>query len=44
MPWIAHSPFHHRPNPHHRPDSRLEIAYHRADKAIEKIVDLLAAA
>ena len=26
----------------HRPDSRLELAYHRADKAIEKIVDLLA--
>jgi hypothetical protein len=36
--------FHHRPNPEHRPDSRLEAAYHRADKAIEKVVDLLAAA
>jgi hypothetical protein len=34
----------HRPDPQHRPDSRLELAYHRADKAIEKIVDLLAAA
>jgi len=41
---LANSSFHHRPNPQHRPDSRLERAYHRADKAIEKIVDLLAAA
>jgi hypothetical protein len=28
----------------HRPDSRLEAAYHRADAAIQKVVDLLAAA
>jgi hypothetical protein len=41
---LANSRFHHRPNPHHRPDSRLELAYHRADQAIEKVVDLLAAA
>ena len=41
---LANSRFHHRPNAQHRPDSRLELAYHRADKAIEKIVDLLAAA
>jgi hypothetical protein len=41
---LANSRFHHRPNPEHRPDSRLEAAYHRADKAIEHIVDLLAAA
>ena len=34
----------HRPDPQHRPDSRLERAYHRADKAIENMVDLLAAA
>jgi hypothetical protein len=27
-----------------RPDSQLELAYHRADKAIQHIVDLLAAA
>jgi hypothetical protein len=33
-----------RPDPQHRPESRLEAAYHRADKAIEHIVDLLAAA
>jgi len=41
---LANSRFHHRPIPQHRPDSRLEAAYHRADKAIEKVVDLLAAA
>jgi hypothetical protein len=32
------------PTPRHRPNSRLEAAYHRADKAIQKIVDVLAAA
>jgi hypothetical protein len=41
---LANSRFHHTPDPQHRPDSQLEAAYHRADKAIEKIVDLLAAA
>ncbi|MGH8647718.1 MAG: hypothetical protein ACREUP_00205 [Burkholderiales bacterium] len=41
---LAHSRFHHRPDPGHRPDSRLEAAYHKADKAIQNIVDLLAAA
>src|SRR5215468_67686 len=32
---LANSCFHHRPDPQHRPDSRLEVAYHRADKAIQ---------
>ena len=41
---IANSRFHNQPDPHHRPNSRLEAAYHRADKAIQKIVDVLAAA
>jgi hypothetical protein len=41
---LANSRFHHRPDPQHRPDSRLEAAYHRADKAIDHIVNLLAAA
>jgi len=41
---LAHSRFHHRPNDGHRPDSQLETAYHRADKAIQQIVDLLQAA
>ena len=41
---LANSRFHRRPDPQHRPNSRLEAAYHRADKAIQNIVDLLAAA
>jgi hypothetical protein len=41
---LANSRFHHRPDPQHRPDSKLEAAYHKADKAIQGIVDLLAAA
>jgi len=41
---LANSRFHHRPDPQHRPNSRLEAAYQRADKAIQNIVDLLAAA
>lgn len=41
---LANSRFHHQPNPSHRPDSELEAAYHKADKAIQQIVDLLAAA
>jgi hypothetical protein len=41
---LANSRFHHQPDTQHRPDSRLETAYHRADAAIQKVVDLLAAA
>lgn len=41
---LAYSRFHHRPDPAHRPDSKLEAAYHKADAAIQNIVDLLAAA
>ena len=42
---LANSRLHHRPDPQHRPNSRpFEAAYHRADKAIQNIVDLLAAA
>jgi hypothetical protein len=40
---LAHSRFHHRPTAHHQPASKLEAAYHRADTAIQHIVDLLAA-
>ena len=40
---LANSRFHHCPDPHHQPASKLEAAYHRADKAIQQIVDLLAA-
>ena len=41
---LANSRFHHQPNPSHQPDSKLEAAYHKADKAIHQIIDLLAAA
>ena len=41
---LANSRFHHEPDPKHRPQSQLETAYHRADKAIHQIVELLAAA
>ena len=41
---LANSRFHHEPDPKHRPQSQLEAAYHRADKAIQQIVELLAAA
>src|SRR5207248_2917882 len=40
---LANSRFHHCPDTHHKPASKLEAAYHRADKAIQQIVDLLAA-
>jgi len=41
---LANSRFHFQPDPAHRPNSKLEAAYHKADKAIENIVHLLAAA
>jgi len=41
---LANSCFHHKPDPQHRPKSKLEAAYHKADTAIQNIVDLLAAA
>ena len=41
---LAHSCFHHRPDLAHRPESKLEAAYHKADRAIQDIVELLAAA
>ena len=41
---LANSLFHHKPDPAHCPNSKLEAAYHQADAAIQHIVDLLAAA
>ena len=41
---LANSRFHHASDPAHAPDSKLESAYYKADKAIQNIVDLLAAA
>src|SRR2546428_115037 len=32
---LANSRFHHQPNPQHQPASKLEAAYHKADKAIQ---------
>src|SRR6201986_3232774 len=40
---LVNSRFHHCPDTRHKPASKLEAAYHRADKAIQQIVDLLAA-
>ena len=40
---LANSRVHHQPNLQHRSASKLEAAYHRADNAIQQIVDLLAA-
>jgi hypothetical protein len=41
---LANSRFPHKPDPASRPNSKLEAAYHKADKAIENIVNLLQAA
>jgi len=41
---LANSRFHHKPDPASRPNSKLEVAYYQADKAIENIVNLLQAA
>jgi hypothetical protein len=41
---LANSCFHHRADPDRRPESKLKAAYHKADNAIQQIVDLLAAA
>ena len=41
---LTNSRFHHQTHPAHRPNSKLEAAYHRADKAIQGGIDMLAAA
>jgi hypothetical protein len=41
---LANSLFHHRPDEPAKPTSKIEAAYHRADRAIQHVVDLLAAA
>ena len=40
---LANSRFHHRPDADHQPVTKREAAYHCADKAIQQMVDLLAA-
>ncbi|MGC9159481.1 MAG: hypothetical protein ACP5FH_10865, partial [Terracidiphilus sp.] len=41
---LANSRFHHKPDPAAMPNSKLEAAYHKADKAIENVINLLKAA
>ena len=40
---LAHSLFGHRPNETFKPKSKVEMAYYKADHAIQKVLDLLAA-
>jgi len=40
---LANSLFHHRPDEALKPASKVETAYHQADHAIQKVLDLLAA-
>ena len=40
---LANSLFHHRPQPTPKPPTKIETAYYRADNAIQKLIDLLAA-
>jgi hypothetical protein len=41
---LANSLFHHQPNSAARPNSKLEVAYHKADASIRNIIQLLEAA
>lgn len=41
---LAHSLFHHRPEPNSQPKSKLETAYHKADASIQRVIQLLEAA
>jgi hypothetical protein len=40
---LAYSRFHHQPHSIDQPQSKLEAAYHKADIAIQHVIDLLAA-
>ncbi len=40
---LANTLFHHRPTKTDTPPARIELAYHKADEAIQNLVDLLAA-
>ena len=40
---LANSLFHHRPQATSTPPAKIEVAYHQADVAIQKLTDLLAA-
>jgi hypothetical protein len=40
---LANSLFHHRPVKTAKPPAKIEAAYHKADAAIQNLVDLLVA-
>ncbi len=40
---LANSLFHHRPDETLKPASKVETAFHKADRAIQRVFDLLAA-
>jgi hypothetical protein len=40
---LSNSLFHHRPQESHKPASRIETAYYKADRAIQQVLDQLAA-
>ena len=40
---LVNSLFHHRPDETLKPASKIETAYHKADHAIQRVLDLLAA-
>ena len=40
---LAHSLFDHQPDEALKPNSKVEMAYYKADHAIQKVLDLLAA-
>jgi hypothetical protein len=40
---LANSLFHHRPHEAHKPKSKIETAYYKADRAIQHVLDQLAA-
>lgn len=40
---LANSLFHHRPTPSSTPPAKIEVAYHKADAAIQDLIDQLAA-
>jgi hypothetical protein len=40
---LSNSLFHHRPDESQKPASKIETAYHKADRAIQQVLELLAA-
>ena len=40
---LANSRFHHRPEKTTKPPAKIEVAYHQADAAIQKLVEFVAA-